>query len=109
MVYCKGPGLKITNLKCEYLPDPVAIESQHPTLSWQLTSVHRAKSQKAYHILVASSIYLLDRNMQVTISYHSTGVYDGIAGVVCGYECLTPVRAIRTISQTFLYKPLHEL
>jgi alpha-L-rhamnosidase len=71
VVYCKEPGLKITNLKCEYLPDPVSIESQHPTLSWQLTSVHRAKSQKAYHILVASSIYLLDRN---TRDYSNSGV-----------------------------------
>jgi alpha-L-rhamnosidase len=61
--YSKEPDLKITNLKCAYLINPIAIESQHPTISWQLTSVHKAKSQKAYHILVASSIALLGRNI----------------------------------------------
>ncbi|WP_461398844.1 family 78 glycoside hydrolase catalytic domain, partial [Flavitalea sp.] len=61
--YSKDPDLKITNLKCEYLLNPIAIESQHPTISWQLTSVHKAKRQKAYHILVASSISLLGKNI----------------------------------------------
>ncbi|MET0571190.1 MAG: alpha-L-rhamnosidase N-terminal domain-containing protein, partial [Pedobacter agri] len=61
--YSKDPDLKITNLKCEYLINPIAIGSQHPTISWQLTSVYKAKRQKAYHILVASSISLLSKNI----------------------------------------------
>jgi hypothetical protein len=39
----------------------MAIESQHPTLSWQLGSLQRGKMQKAYRILVASSIALLNK------------------------------------------------
>jgi alpha-L-rhamnosidase len=63
VVFSKQPGLKITNLKCEYLTDPIEIESRYPTISWQLTSLQRAKSQKAYQILVASSTSLLDKNI----------------------------------------------
>ncbi|GAA4327036.1 glycoside hydrolase family 78 protein [Mucilaginibacter gynuensis] len=59
----KDPDLKIANLKCEYLSDPIAIESQNPTISWQLTSIHTDKRQKAYHVLVASSISLLNKNI----------------------------------------------
>ncbi|RZK81206.1 MAG: hypothetical protein EOO92_05415 [Pedobacter sp.] len=58
----KDPGLKVTKLSCENLVNPVAIETQHPTISWQLTSVHLSKTQKAYRILVASSIALLSKN-----------------------------------------------
>ena len=61
--YSADPDLKITNLKCAYLINPIAIESQHPTISWQLTSVHLARRQKAYHILVASSVSLLSKNI----------------------------------------------
>lgn len=63
VAFSRQPDFKITNLKCEYLINPVAIESQHPIISWQLTSVNFAKRQKAYHILAASSISLLDRNI----------------------------------------------
>ncbi|RYE51890.1 MAG: hypothetical protein EOP48_17625, partial [Sphingobacteriales bacterium] len=61
--YGHDSNLKITNLKCAYLTNPIAIESQHPTISWQLMSVQKAKRQKAYHILVASSISLLSKNI----------------------------------------------
>lgn len=57
-----SPDLKITNLKCEYLVNPAAIESLHPSISWQLTSENKGKSQRAYRVLVASSIVLLSRN-----------------------------------------------
>jgi len=71
VIFCQQPDLKITNLKCEYLSDPIAIESQYPTLSWQLTSFTRAKRQKAYHILVASSLSLLKKNLG---DYWNSGV-----------------------------------
>lgn len=59
----KEADLQVKNLKCEYLVDPLAIESQHPIMAWQLTSKSSAKSQKAYQILVASSTALLDKNI----------------------------------------------
>jgi alpha-L-rhamnosidase len=62
VVFCKSIYVKIENLKCEYLSNPIAIESQHPILSWQLISSYQAKSQKAYRIIVSSSISLLAQN-----------------------------------------------
>ena len=61
--FSREHDLKVKNLKCDYLTNPIAIESQHPIMAWQLTSKRFAKSQKAYHILVASSIALLDKNI----------------------------------------------
>ncbi|WP_295122507.1 family 78 glycoside hydrolase catalytic domain [uncultured Chitinophaga sp.] len=63
VAFSRQADLKVTNLKCGYLINPIAIESQHPIISWQLTSVNFAKRQKAYHILAASSISLLDKNI----------------------------------------------
>ncbi len=51
--------VKTGNLKCDYLANPIAIDNQHPILSWQLTSAQTAKSQTAYHIIVASTPTLL--------------------------------------------------
>ncbi|MFD2871448.1 family 78 glycoside hydrolase catalytic domain [Mucilaginibacter ximonensis] len=54
--------VKIQNLKCAYLSNPIAIDERYPVLSWQLTSSQLAKSQTAYHVLVASSRALLAQN-----------------------------------------------
>jgi alpha-L-rhamnosidase len=62
VIFCKELRMKIENLKCEYLLNPITIESEHPILSWQLISPYKAKSQKAYKILVASSSALLGQN-----------------------------------------------
>src|SRR5215217_217842 len=61
--FSREHDLKIQNLKCDYLTNPIAIESQHPIMAWQLTSKSFAKSQKAYHILVSTSTALLDKNI----------------------------------------------
>jgi alpha-L-rhamnosidase len=58
----KPTPVKVDNLKCEYLTNPIASESQYPTLSWQLVSSANGKSQKAYKVLVASSPALLAQN-----------------------------------------------
>ena len=52
----------IEKLECEQLLNPIAIEHQHPGLSWQMASEYKAKSQTAYRIIVASSISLLQQN-----------------------------------------------
>lgn len=44
-----------TNLRCEYLENPVGIDVQAPRLSWQLISDDSDMFQSAYRILVASS------------------------------------------------------
>lgn len=56
----KKQNLHVKNLTCEYLTNPVGIESQIPEFSWQIKSDEREQIQKAYQILVASSPELLN-------------------------------------------------
>jgi len=49
----------ITNLRCEYLINPLGIDAAHPRLSWELQSDERNKQQSAYQVLVASDSALL--------------------------------------------------
>ncbi|WP_214070960.1 family 78 glycoside hydrolase catalytic domain [Mucilaginibacter sp. dw_454] len=86
IAFGKSPATKIKDLKCEYLSNPTAIESQHPILSWQLVSAGNDVNQKAYRIIVASSNALLSLNIgdywdsKVVHSSNSTQVtYQGRA------------------------------
>ncbi len=47
--------MKINKLRCEYLKDPLGIDTTKPRLSWVLESDQRGQKQKAYRVLVASS------------------------------------------------------
>ncbi len=42
-------------LRCEYVENPLGIESPRPRLSWQLQSKQRSQRQTAYRVLVADS------------------------------------------------------
>src|SRR5690242_4959273 len=44
-----------TRLTCEYMSDPLGIDSLEPRLAWELTSKQHAEVQSAYQILVAGS------------------------------------------------------
>ncbi len=55
------PALEVTNLRCEYLNDPLGIEETHPRLSWVDGSTERNVRQTAYRVLVSSSPNLLRR------------------------------------------------
>ena len=48
-------GLHISNLRCEYLTDPLGIDERAPRLSWMLASRRRGARQIAYRVLVASA------------------------------------------------------
>jgi hypothetical protein len=48
-----SPVLTPTQLRCEYLVDPLGIDSARPRLGWVLESGERARKQKAYQIRVA--------------------------------------------------------
>ncbi len=56
------PYVKVGRLMTEHREDPINIESKHPRLSWVITSDEKDVMQKSYHILVASSLELLDSN-----------------------------------------------
>jgi len=51
----------IQHLKCEYVINPIGIESASPRLSWIFGSQERGCKQTAYHILVASNPSLLEK------------------------------------------------
>ncbi len=52
-------AVNLTNLRCEYLADPLGIDVICPRLSWWIESVHRGECQTAYQVLVASTPKLL--------------------------------------------------
>jgi alpha-L-rhamnosidase len=52
--------IKVTDLRCEYLENPVGIDITRPRLSWKLASDIRGQHQMAYRILVASTRQNLD-------------------------------------------------
>ena len=54
--------LRLADLRCEYLVDPLGIDVGKPRLSWQLESGQRGQKQTAYRLLVASSKEQLDKN-----------------------------------------------
>jgi alpha-L-rhamnosidase len=49
----------VTNLRCEYAENPLGIDVREPRFSWQLHDERRAAYTKAYQVLVASSLELL--------------------------------------------------
>jgi alpha-L-rhamnosidase len=54
----------ISDLRCEYLVDPLGIDVYHPRLSWELSSEGRGKTQTAYRIVVAGdSVSLADNKV----------------------------------------------
>ena len=54
--------VKLSNLKCEMLTNPIGIDAKQPRLSWQLQSPQRGTMQTSYQILVASSEEKLAKN-----------------------------------------------
>jgi alpha-L-rhamnosidase len=54
---------KIYDMQCEYLNDPLGIDTEVPRLSWKLNNSQSTKFQKSYHILVASDSLLLKKNI----------------------------------------------
>jgi alpha-L-rhamnosidase len=47
--------LEVSDLRCEYLENPIGIDILAPRLSWKLESDERGQKQTAYLVLVASS------------------------------------------------------
>ena len=57
MALTQGPGtidVRVDNLRCESLVDPLGIDVAQPRLGWQLRSQQRGQRQTAYQVLVAS-------------------------------------------------------
>lgn len=52
----------IANLKCEYLTNPLGIDTLTPRLSWQIKTERQGARQTAYRLLVASTPEQLETN-----------------------------------------------
>src|SRR6185436_12715734 len=48
-------SLKVSNLRCEYLVDPIGIDELQPRLSWTVEADRRGARQAAYRIRVSST------------------------------------------------------
>jgi alpha-L-rhamnosidase len=48
-------ALVVTHLVCEYLTDPLGIDTPQPRLSWALESSGRGQKQTAYEIVASSA------------------------------------------------------
>jgi len=57
-----GPlqGLAVTQLRCEWLANPLGVMTTTPRLSWKVSSQQRSQRQSAYRLLVASDPALLE-------------------------------------------------
>ena len=60
--FSAAAGVSADRLRCEYLENPLGIDTAQPRLSWVLESKQRAERQTAYQILAASSEALLKSN-----------------------------------------------
>jgi alpha-L-rhamnosidase len=53
---------EVTNLRCEYLLDPMGVDAYAPRLSWMIVSSNRGDFQRAFQILVSSTPGLLEKD-----------------------------------------------
>jgi alpha-L-rhamnosidase len=50
-----GAPVRLADLRCEYLTDPLGIDAARPRISWVIESDRRGERQTAYQVLAASS------------------------------------------------------
>ena len=62
VVSAEDMAMTVGHLRCEYLADPLGIDTPRPRLSWQCVSTARGCKQTAYRVLVASSVEKLAAN-----------------------------------------------
>ena len=60
---CNQSSIEVKDLFCENVSNPAGISSVTPRFSWILQSTKRSQVQTAYHILIASTAEILNRNM----------------------------------------------
>jgi len=95
----KKSEMRIADLRCEYLINPVGIGEPQPRLSWILDSARRGQKQTAWRVLVSSSREKLERDQgnlwdtgKVDGDQTAQVVYSG-AGLKSAQECFWKVCA----------------
>ncbi|MCX6039303.1 MAG: glycoside hydrolase family 78 protein [Chloroflexi bacterium] len=69
--------MKITNLRCEYLENPIGIDIFRPRLSWRLQSKKRGARQTAYQIIAKSGNEIIWDTDKVSSSHSVHVEYNG--------------------------------
>ena len=69
--------MQITNLRCEYLRNPLGIDVAQPRLSWQLESDRRGARQTAYQVIVESESKAIWDSRRVESDQSAHVVYRG--------------------------------
>ena len=89
---------RVGELRCEYLANPLGIDTPNPRLSWVMTSDQRGEKQTAYQVLVASSPEALAKNTgdlwdsgKVPSDQSSHVTYAG-KGLISRQQCFWKVR-----------------
>ncbi|MEZ5103512.1 MAG: family 78 glycoside hydrolase catalytic domain [Draconibacterium sp.] len=86
--------LNVNDLKCEGLHNPTAIDKTTPRFSWKIQSTENGTEQKAFQLLVASDVSLLNEgkadfwdsgktesSASIFVPYHGKKLSSGISGV----------------------------
>lgn len=55
-------NLRIENLRCDNLKNPVGLDNKKPAFSWELLSLDKDRKQTSYQILIASDSFKLSNN-----------------------------------------------
>ncbi len=63
VVSCSRPQMRVVDLRCEYVVNPVGVTVEQPRLSWRLETDRNGVRQSAYRILVASTEANLRRDV----------------------------------------------
>ena len=74
---------RVDTPRCEYLANPLGIDTPNPRLSWVMTSDQRGEKQTAYHVLVASSAEALAKDQG---DLWDSGKVDSDRSILVAYE-----------------------
>src|SRR6188768_1121705 len=61
-IHVGAQPIRVQNLRCELLMDPIAVGTRTPKLSWEIVSDKRGTIQQAYEIIASSDKNKLDAN-----------------------------------------------
>ena len=95
---CLSTDVRVMDLRCEYLDDPLGIDVRQPRLSWRLQAQRQGQKQTAYQVLVARTRERLNRNQGdlwdtgKVLSDQSTHVEYGGAPLPSRMKCYWKVR-----------------
>ena len=104
LLFCSGCGvtghgdITVKELRCEYVVNPLSIDTEKPRFSWILESSQRGQKQTAYQIIVASSAEKLERDKRdkwdsgKVVSERSVNVEYGGRALNSGEMCWWKVR-----------------